>query len=394
VRSAASYGDNTAGLVTVATLRRWLTDWTTQRPEGVTGDLVILQTGPAPTEGPYAAPAPGVRVYDADDLPMLLQHRSNGVLASGRSPGRGVRVDSYLRRYGIRPTKDLVLLAAGSGPSTEALADLARAWLTLRYWGLDHRTLAVLRDGVDRLEPTLRGAAALEPPVDGPERVPSLGRDHRVLVAGLGDVRAAVTGGGLLVDTRDREEFDGGRLSASAFEDTCPAGAGHCTALFSGRIAGARHVPLAGLFDADGRLAPRDGLDAAFRASGVPDDAVAIVYDADGTTGAIAAFARLAVAGKPARWYAGGFVEWASLGASHPAPALRSLPSDSPWRLDLPHLTEGLGLHAAVEAGARPLILDSAAARASALFDEDLAYLRTPPPMPAPGAGDSVCADR
>jgi 3-mercaptopyruvate sulfurtransferase SseA len=387
-RSSANRADNRAGLVTRETLEAWLADWPANRPEGITGDLVILQ--PDDAEGPltYVAQAPGVRAYHAPDLPLLLQARNNGVLAISRVPGNGVRVDSYLRRYGIRHDRDLVVFLAGKR-SVATLADLTRAWLTLRSWGLPHRSLAVVDASVSELDAAFRSEASIPPPIANDDvRVPSLERPYFELVAHLGDVRDAVEEQAPLLDSRPLDEFEGKRLAASALDETCLAGSPECTPTYSGRILGAQHFPVERVLDPTTfAFRPLSELDSAFALTG----AVPIVYDHDGASSAVVTFAALAVAGVPMRWYAASFLEWASLNASHPVPELRTLPEASPWRTDVPALSEGERQWATTERSVRPLVFDPASESAERSRLEDLEYLEDPTPLPAPGVGDSSC---
>lgn len=389
VRSAASRDDNQSGLVTRETFAAWLRDWPGRRPAGLTGDLVVLQPDGAPGPLPYLAQAPGVRAYHAADLSLLLQARNNGVLALSRVPGNGVRADAYLRRYGIRADRDLVVFITGER-SVASVADLARAWLTLRYWGLSHHALALVDASVSELPEALRAERSIEVPIANDDvRVPGLNRDHFSLLAHLADVRAAVRAGERLVDVRSREGFEGAEAASSAFDDSCLAGPPRCTATFTGRIAGATHLPLERLVDpATFAFRPLSELDAAFVAA---DGAPPILYDADGTRSAIAAFAALAVVGAPVRWYAASFVEWGALNAGHPTSALRTLPASSPWRTDDDGLTEGARTWGSEEHSVRPLVFDDAAPAADRITRDDLAYLDAPAPLPAPGAGDSSC---
>jgi len=389
-RSAHGYENNESGLIHPDTLSRWLSDWASERPRGIEGDLVILQLGAAQTALPYAPSHEGVRTYLANDLPALMEVRLNGVTAIGRSPARGVKVDSYLRRYGIDPARDFVLLASGSA-QPGALSALARAWLPLRYWGFAHENLGLLQGSVVAgLPDEKRVATALEPASDGAARVPSLGRDHFSLLANVGSVRLAVATELPLLDVRSEDAFDGRVLSESASDDTCLDGPPLCTAIRGGRIPSSLHLPIGQLLTADGaRLLPLDELDGALSSAGLgPHDEV-VVYDDDGDKSAIATFALLAVAGVPARWYASSFVEWASLNASHPEPALRALPTDSPWRTDTAGESE---VWAELGRGIRPLIVDPYAASSDAVTSTDRAYLESPPPLPGLGDGGSECA--
>lgn len=391
VRSASSLSENRSGLITTGTLAAWLEDWQASRPAGIGGDLVVLQ--PDDADGlPWLAQRPGVRAYHAPDLPLLLQARNNGVLAIGRVPGNGVRADAYLRRYGVRADRDLVVFVAGRR-SLATLADLSRAWLTLRYWGLDHAHLALVDGAVSELPASLRAAESIPPPIANDDvRVPSLLRDHFSLLADLGDVTQAVLANDLLLDVRPVEEFEGRALGTSALDDTCLAGPPRCTATFGGRIGGAVHLPLERLIEpSTGSFrAPeevRQTLSAAVGSRRGPP----IVYDGDGAHSAIVAFAFLAVAGLPARWYAASFLEWGTLNAGHPEPALRTLPASSPWRTDEAVRSGKPGVWADARSAVRPLVFDPLRPRADQVVLDDRAYLTDPAPLPAPGAGDSSC---
>jgi 3-mercaptopyruvate sulfurtransferase SseA len=389
VRSAAQRSDNQSGLVTRETFEGWLTDWAARRPDGITGDLVVLQPDDAQGPKKYLAQAPGVRAYHAGDLPLLLQSRNNGVLAISRVPGNGVRADSYLRRYGIRADRDLVVLVTGTR-SVATVADLARAWLTLRYWGLEHAHLAVVDAAVSDVAESLRAETSIAVPISNDDvRVPSLKRNHFSLLAHLGDVRAAVTAKQPLLDTRSLAEFEGRVASPSGLDETCLAGPPSCTATFTGRIAGARHLPLERILDpATFAFRPQGELEAALASTG---ETPPIVYDADGTTSAIVAFAALGVVGTPVRWYAASFLEWGALNATHPQSALQTVPASSPWRTDDAIASEGERTWGTTEHAVRPLVFDPNAPRADRILLDDLEYLVSPAPLPAPGAGDSSC---
>lgn len=389
-RSAALYQDNESGWVLPSTVNRWLADWQTERPSGIEGNLVVLQLGAAEVPLPFSRSGDGVRTYLANDLTELVQERSNGLVAIGVSPGRGLRVDAYLRRYRIDPARDLVLLASGTGEAAH-LPTLAKAWLALRYWGFSHEQLAILSGGVaEGVGESARAVSGLTVPVDGTARVPSLGRDHFSLLTNLGEVREASLDGEPILDVRSVEEFDGEELSASAVDTTCLLGAPHCTAVYAGRVPGAVHLALEELLAEDGaRLASLAAIDAALADSGIETARDVVVYDGDGSKSAVAAFVLLGVAGVPARWYAGSFAEWGSLEASHPDEALWSLPSGSPWRTDA---SVTIDVWATVDAAIRPLVLDPDAPDTDRIVAEDRDYLAYPPWLPPPGGGND-CTD-
>ncbi|MBX3228083.1 MAG: hypothetical protein KIT84_27340 [Labilithrix sp.] len=390
-RSAERYDDNEAGLVGASRLGRWLAGWPASKPAGVEGDLVVLQLDPALGELPYVAEAPGVRVYHAAEITRLLEPRNDGVTAIGTAPANGVRIDSFMRRFDIHPNHDFVLFVAGEGSAT-SLATLARAWLSFRYWGLDHERLGVLNGPVAKVVPAgQRRATVAAHPFTGTRRIVTEERDHFALLADVGAVRAAI-GRDLIVDARPADEHAGAAFGASALDETCLDGAPLCTPVFSGRIAGARSLPSASLLEDEGAFKPRDAIASLVAAAGVTPARTAYVYDLEGYGSALVAFAFLAVVGQPARWYAASYLEWGALNASHPEPALRALAAESPWRTDrFPELTEGASAWADVARGVRPLVFDGAAARSTLVQESDAKYKQNPPPLPAVGAGQDGC---
>ncbi|MET0287518.1 MAG: rhodanese-like domain-containing protein [Polyangiales bacterium] len=385
VRAAASTDDNEAGLIGSKRLAIWLADWQASRPAAITGDLIVLQLNALPGGDPYAQGEGAVRVHAAAELVDLVGPRSNGLAALGSVPQHGLRVDLLLRKYGIHPSRDLVVLAAGQ-LTTQALDTLARAWLALRYWGVPHASLALLGEP---LALPRRGPSGTTPPVDGTERVSDLQAEHFALYADLGAVREAV-GQDTLIDVRDAAQYAGDELGTSARDNSCTRGVPRCTPLFAGHIAGAVSLPWTSLVDAHG-LRPRDELDLALRNAGVDPTRSAIVYDGDDQGAAIVSFALLAVVGVPARWYGGSYLEWGSLNAAHPDPALRVLDPASPYRTDVPALTAKLQRWAAPEQGVRPLVLNPNVRALDRVLREDRDYKREPTALPPPGQGDNPC---
>lgn len=393
VRSAASYDANESGVVTASRLRAWIEDWEGQRPAGIHGDLVILQLDPGPSPAVIAS-APGVRAYLAPELRALVVNRSNGLVALGSAPADGIRIDSFLRHFRIRPSQDLVVFARGSG-SLDSLADLTRAFLVFRYWGFEHRSLALLDlgdgDFDSEIAASFRTDTPSTHPFDGTERVVGNAVDRFELLADLEVVRASLDRSDVVVvDARGPDEFEGRTSGETEVDDSCLAGAPSCLPSVSGRIAGAVSLPATTLLH-DGRFLEPAAIDTAIAAI-VPAGRTAITYDLDGRESAILAFALHAIAGRPVRWYAASYLEWGSLNATHPTPALRALAADHPLRTDhFPTLIDGATTWAPDERGVRPLVLDPSVRRTDRIQATDRAYRASPPPLPGVGVGDGGC---
>jgi 3-mercaptopyruvate sulfurtransferase SseA len=332
-----------------------------------------------------------VRSYDAPELATLVQRRSNGVLAAVAAPARGLVVDTFLRRYNIDPRRDMIVFALGD-TTLDGLATLAGAWLTLRYWGVPHASMALLNGSVSELPANVRSTSASVASEDGRTRVHDLANARFELLADLGATRRAVSARAPLLDVRSQEEFDGAVISGSRAEDTCTAGAPDCIASTSGRLAGAQHLPLSSLLDLD-RIAIKQltQLDQALTPLQLGAEPP-IIYGADGQHSAIAAFILLAVAGVEARWYASGFIEWGSLNATHPETRLRVVSEQSTWRTDQPELTQHNTIWADARHAARPLVIGANAMSADRVQRDDQSYLNNPPALPNPGGGGNPCA--
>ncbi len=404
VRSAPDYADNQSGLIATSRLLTWLEDWANTRPSEVPGDLVIVQLDAASEPGKFikgtlSARHEGgvevtrrVRVYDGADLRFFLEPRSNGLTAVGSVPANGTRIDTWLRKHDVRPNHDFVLLTVGKS-SEHALGGVARAWLTLRYWGAEHAFLGLHNGSVDADVPAANRQAFPDAPgFDGTARVSDLINRHFVLLADVGAVRDAL-GKDTLVDVRTEAEYAGSVLGTSPVDNTCRLGAPHCTPSFSGRIKGAVHLAGDAIIDpVDYTIRPLAQLDLAFANAGIAPSKTAIVYDGDQGFSAAVTFALLAVTGAQARWYAASFLEWGALNAAHPTAGLQLLPAENPWRTDVfGSLTEGSTLWADTNTCIMPLLLDTAPERTDRVQQVDLNYKRTPPALPPVGGGENAC---
>lgn len=395
--SAADYHQNKSGLITPETLTRWLQDWENERPDHISGDLVILQTGLAGQENPYAAESTGVRVYDvSEDILALAEHRSNGIFAAGQTPPRGVRIDGFLRKYGIHPQSDLVVFAPGEF-SVQTLSTLSMAWLAMHYWGLPQSALAILNGDINGISSELRQKTSREAEYEGTQRILELPHTNFSVTLNLHDVHAWATTrpeNVLLWDARELAEFEGKTISQSPRETTCIQGFPACTAVRAGRIAGAQHLDLDQILDASGTVRSLETIEAFLQDSGLDRQNTHYLYDADGARSAIVAFVLLGVTGHDARWYSNSFVEWSALNASHPTQGLR-ISEASPWRTDFPELTEvseGVAeLWADDALGIRPMMINARANAAKKVFDDDELYLIKPTVLPVVGSDDPNC---
>ncbi len=377
--SASSYEDNEFGIISGATLERWLEDWEGNRPEGISGRLIVLQQDSKE----------GAELFIGHDDENTFtygfaahayadsQQRNNGLLDTFVTIPDGAKTDAILNEFGIDLTRDLVVFAFANQDSLPGTVDDAgakaskiwyntRSWWWLRYWGADARHLAIL-DGA------AKEVLAAEYIVDEPSEKPAapgkfsvkqLKVDNTSLKVDVGGFIDLVRDGAsdvVVVDPRRSAEYAGTAFSSPAN----PVNGKRPVA--EGRVRGARFSPwqlvLEGvsvgaapgyatdvtLAVANGlRFKPKDELrevfddDAFADYDGAPDGAVTIHYCGHGRRASTWAFVSLGVLGVPARLYDGSWVEWGNLsgGSADDGAPERPLPEESQWRTDLDELSE------------------------------------------------------
>jgi len=367
--SAADYADNVHGLIDGARLKSWVDGWAANRPAGVTGKLVVLQIVPsaATSKVHVAENANGVSSYL---LPQaeLLQVRDNGLSQIEAEIPGGAAADALLKKYGIDATKDLVALtfeqlpAEGQTPATanSIVQSVGRAWLTLRYWGFPRERVAILNGSVNwnatNQALPLSTAPAPTPPNDGVTSVRDLRIDNTKLVIPLEELLSTLKGQSgnwpltklRVVDARGGAEALGLLKSTSTGKTDCPSystsGSGaRCSPPFEGRIKGAKSVPWPNFLQsaAEGfRFLSKADAKAAFDTlSGYLPGDLTIQYCRTNMRSMVTGIVAAVVLGYPTRFYDTSFIEWSHL-AYGPTAKKQILPETSPFRTDLPTLTE------------------------------------------------------
>lgn len=408
--SADDYDDNVNGLITGATLKRWKDDWLNERPAGITGKLVILQvdypryltasskscfaSGLTPTERAdcndpskttpesYAyIKTNGTNVFTyLSPSSEWTQTRSNGVINTQSMVPDGASMDAQLRKYGIDPHNDMIVVAMGQGTTGNAMGQ-GRAWYALRYWGVEAENLAILNGGnqwlvTDSMTAGDFMAAADSAPGNGIATVKSLASDNTALQATFADLLNVLPGsdsnvlgdGAFIWDARGMNQYSAGEKlelgqsgCASAYCD--PPGGFDYMATFQnsgsrqGHPWGTLQLQFTHMLDSTKGYAYKpkaelsaylngeqdaNGLgmvDATYQLVGAgnayQDGDTVYVYCETTFRAMITGIVSAAILGKPTRFYDGAMVEWHSLSYLQDATGNYILPMDSPWRTDV-----------------------------------------------------------
>lgn len=424
--SAADYASNLHGLITGTRLSSYVGNWTANRPAGVTGKLVVLQVVPSASTSltHVAENANGVVSYL---LPQgeLLQVRDNGLSQIEAEIPNGAATDALLKKYGIDATKDFVVFtfeqlpAAGGAAATanSIVQSVGRGWLTLRYWGFPRERVAVLNGSVNwnatNQALPLATTAAVTPPNDGASSVRDLRVDNTKLVIPLGEFLSTLKGSAStwplaklrVVDARGGAEALGLLKATSTGKTDCPSYTNtgnntRCSPPFEGRIKGAKSVPWPNFLQSSAEgfrfLNKADAKVAFDTLSGYQPGDLTIQYCRTNMRSMVTGIVAAVVLGYPTRFYDTSFIEWSHL-AYGPTAKKRILPETSPFRTDLPALTE----HATVTGYTPGGAYDSATMPVTGWVDgpnyNDDADISATPPLVIPDANTttkSVSDDR
>ncbi|TGJ98960.1 sulfurtransferase [Leptospira langatensis] len=207
VESSDNYDDNKFGLISATTLRTWVSNWSANKPAGITGNLVIYQANRVGSDSNKSLilPTTGVKVFVAVDgnspstysWKTFRETRSNGAISipgGDASTGgfgiiSGANIDAWFQTYGIDPTKDLIVFASGNGDNYGAIG---HQHYISKYWGVDNTHLAVLNGSIKGQFPEAElgnDSDASVPPLDGTFSVKQLKNvDNRVLALSVQDI--------------------------------------------------------------------------------------------------------------------------------------------------------------------------------------------------------------
>ncbi len=419
--SAADYDSNTSGLITGATLKNWIDDWESNRPSGIRGNLVILQTSPGEAGYEFIKPnGTDVFTYEATEW---VETRSNGVIETRSMVPSGRSMDTFLAKYDIDPENDLIVCAqgtAGAGQSMRA----GRCWYMFRYWGTPQEHVAVLNGGNQwngentALAATDFSTTGSTPPGTGTASVKDLEEINFALQATLEDMMDVVpsqdtnllSDGVLIWDARGTNQYsagedDGTGTPVANYMDTFQNGGaaqGHPNGTlnldFSNLVVpteGWRFKSKAeiqsyldGNVDADGNGFVNATYQGVGAGRAYQDGDTIYTYCETTYRAMITGFASAAILGLPTRFYDGAMVEWHSMSNIVDSNGDYILPWDSPWRTD--KASWSMFSPADLAANVEPRsIINAYASSANAIINEDLAYKGITVDDGSGGSGDS-----
>ncbi len=387
--SADNYDDNVNGLITAATLKKWIDDWLNNRPAGITGKLVILQATAGEAGYAYIKPNGGSVVTYLTSSGEWIQTRDNGVIETPSMVPDGQTMDGLLKKFAIDPSKDMIVVTMGAASPANAMAQ-GRIWYALRYWGVAKEHLAMLNGGhkwqsdSGALAASYFSTAGSSAPNNGTASVRDLKVDNTILQATFEDVIHAAKStdvndpndGVFIWDARNLGQYSSGeQVELGEDTDTNTTGTQACATAYcapvhpenyiqffqnnnskGGHPNGTLQLQFTHLLDATKGWSYRPKAELAALLNGETNVSgigfVAGDYQLVGAGNAyrpgdviyaycettframITGIAGMVVLGKPVRFYDGAMIEWNSLSSTEDGSGNLILPADSPWRTD------------------------------------------------------------
>ncbi|OQX73634.1 MAG: hypothetical protein B6D59_05005 [Campylobacteraceae bacterium 4484_4] len=376
-------------VIDAKTMVGWITDWKSHKPCDVKGKLIILQVGEA-----FASDKAHTFIrHDDKDVftfnkaggcsstdPMF--DRTDGVQVIPKAVLSGQMMDGALQMYGIDPLNDMLLIVAGGADSAKGMAEnsaaTARFAWSMRYWGIRH--YAVLDGNIQyMLNPETNADLAVSlddlftveasvPPMNGTHSIKEVKTMDQSVMATLEEMVNAVKNcpaDSFILDARSADEYLANhdvKMSKTEMKICGPDHNGQCYTAFEGHIKGAVNIEYTDFIRTDDATSDANGdgkvdrLDASYRFK-TPAEMMKLLtqngfdpkcqtlytYCRTGTRAALPAFVGMDILHLKTRLFDGSWIEWGRLAGRPDTADVNGnilLRSDSPWRTDIPALTE------------------------------------------------------
>lgn len=369
-RSNIDYNLNNNGLITGETLQRWWLNWNLNKPPGIRGKLVLLHTASGDSDGVFIKPNEKENIYSysiPNAMKVFGEERSNGILSTIDMVVTGTKFENILERYGINPSRDMIVFIPDGVGTNSAIWMALRGWYTFRYWGVDAKNLAVLNGGVavNSIIPSFMKSNELSPEFLGTNySVQKAKIDNTILQATLQDVMHYVDGrntylnGFIIIDARTPAEYLADRMGQWPNNTLKATPSANSTnekpevIPMEGHIRGSINLPFGNLLEVTIGSGPTAGrrfksfseIESIFQST-IPNyqnNSLIISYCRTNVRSMVTGFAAIAILGNPTQFYDGSWIEWGSLTGYQDTGITKNLDINSPWRTDRSEYTNNL----------------------------------------------------
>jgi len=400
-----NYENYQSGIISANRLSKYIDNWSENRPQGVTGRLVIIQAG-ATSNGKvlkndgenvltYKIPAGG-----ACD-PSYMRH--DGVANIPGAMVNGMRIDGMINTFHLNPEKDFIVFAVGVG-STK-MRDVIRSLWSLNYWGWSHDRLAFLNGSVDYdfsvssgLNNYLVDTASTPPATPSTYSMKSLKNDRTNLHIYINEMMKIAAlddkNGYFIADARGTSEYSGAKKSKAASKNCGENHDKQCYSPYQGHIRDAVDFPYTDLLilddqsedvNGDGNISKDDAsfkfkspsaLEALYAQKGYRKGDKVITYCRTGRKATLIAFTSDMVLNYDVAMYDGSWIQWGEMANREDLNGTTILPAESKWITDNPDYSVNLGYTSPVDTqSVDSYEINNSATSSQQVKLEDQAYL-------------------
>lgn len=354
------YSANKSGIITAETLTSYIEDWKNNKPEGTTGNLIIVQAG---------ATSSGKFIKHNDNDVFVYQIPAGGTCdpsyrrhdGMANVPGAllaGPYIDGMISTFNMDPEKDFVVFAVGEGATT--MREIVRSWWVMTYWGWNKERLAFLDGSVSYdfskssglsnnlvahpSTPPVKLDADGNPVIHNGQMVPiapfysmktlnNVQTNLQIYINDMMIIAAKVNKNGYFIaDARGSEEYTGKKYSKFSDDKVCgPNKDEKCLMPLQGHIRGAIDFPYTDILimddfkediNGDGKVDKKDAsykfkspidLEKLYSEKGYKKGDKVITYCRTGRKSTLIAITAHTVLNYPVAMYDGSWVQWGEM---------------------------------------------------------------------------------
>jgi 3-mercaptopyruvate sulfurtransferase SseA len=403
-----NYDTRTSGIISAKTLASYIDNWEKNRPDGVTGRLIIFQAGPTSGQKFLKHNDTDVLVYQipaggACD-PSYMRH--DGI---SNIPGAlldGPHVDGMINMFGMDPEKDYVVFAVGEGSTT--MREVVRSWWVLAYWGWPKERLSFLSGSVTYDYSASSGLSdylvdAPTPPLDPSEytnysmkSLNNLQTSLQTYIADMMEIAALDDKNGYLIaDARGTDEYTGDKSSRTADTNCGPNHDEQCYSPMQGHIRDAVDFPYTDLLimddqkediTGDGVIDENDAsykfrspadLEKIYADKGYKKGDKIITYCRTGRKATLIGITAYAVLDYPVSMYDGSWIQWGEMADRTDVNGTLIIPTESHLNLNKStYTTVTHYIDPEYTQSAAPYQIDLNSTTSNQIIEEDTAYMQ------------------
>jgi thiosulfate/3-mercaptopyruvate sulfurtransferase len=313
-------------LIDAAVLKDWIDDGLVNGAGNTR--VVVLDVGSAATYS--AGHIPGAQFVNSTDI---YQNRQEGPAVDVNMVLDGPHMDALVQKYGIDNNTTIVF-------TTSSILNATRAYWTFRYWGFPKDKLKVL-NGFNTAWSTAYGLSTTASPAVTPSSYSvksnaSLRTDLRASLSEMMSVASGSVSNAVILDSRSTS-------TSGSYAGTPGSTAGVFSpsgdyVVFEGHMKGAKALDYTTMYDSTLQFKSPDVLTAMLAAVGIDGTKTTYTHCRTGVIASLSFFVLDAILDWPVEDYDGSWSQWGQLSADSANGGM--LAADSPWRTDIPALSE------------------------------------------------------